>query len=180
MPFNSQKNLISLTRALSLVFNRDKRAVSAVVSNVILTGAVIMVGFSVLSWMLSQSSISRMQYSEAVNADIDRLKERLGFEYVFYNGTSKSLLVYLINCGTVDNVNLTTVYISFANGTEIKAYSYSGFALKSFSGMIIADHKLNRGDEGYVVLSSLNFDSGNYLIRVATKRGSSFDYAFAV
>jgi hypothetical protein len=159
---------------------RGKYAVSPVISNVILVGAVIAVGFSTLFWLQSIAYNYGVLYSEAVKANIDRLKEKLAFEYVYYNGVNKSLSVYLINCGTVDNVNITTVYLSFVNGTIIHIYPYSSFTLKTFSHTPIANHTLNRGEEGYFTLSPLDLASGSYAIRVTTKRGANFDYTFAV
>ena len=69
-----------------------RRGFSAVISNVILTGAVVAVSFAVLFWTQYRSSAYNEQYSEAMNADIARLKERLAFEYVFYNTTSPKTL----------------------------------------------------------------------------------------
>lgn len=163
-----------------LKFVRVKCAVSPVISNVILVGAVIAVGFSTLFWLQSLVYNYGVLYSEAVKANIDRLKEKLAFEYVYYDGTNKSLSVYLINCGTVDNVNITTVYLSFANGTIINIYPYSKFTLKTFFHVPIINHTLNRGEEGYFTLSQLALTSGSYVIRVTTKRGANFDYTFAV
>jgi hypothetical protein len=91
---------------------RDKGGVSAVISNVILIGAVIAVGFSVMAWTYSQSSVYQAQYKQSVNSDIDMLRERVSFEYVFYDNTAKTLSVYLMNSGQVSNVNFTTIYIS--------------------------------------------------------------------
>lgn len=160
---------------------KEKRGVSPAISNVIMVGAVIAVGFSTLIWAQSLAYSYSIQYSEAINADIERLKEKLTFEYVYYNTVNKSLYVYLLNCGAVDNVNITTIYVCFVNGTIVQLYQYSSFTLKSFSGSIIADHELDRGDEGYIELSQLNLASENYfLVRVVTERGSNFDCAFAV
>lgn len=94
----------------------ERRAVSVVVSNLILTGAVIVVSFGVLFWAQSRSSIYKEQYSEAMNADIARLKERLTFEYVFYKEDEDSLLVYLMNCGTINDTTVKTVYVCSSGG----------------------------------------------------------------
>jgi hypothetical protein len=161
-------------------FARGKCAVSPVISNVILVGAVIAVGFSTIFWLQSMAYNYNVQYSAAVKANIEKLKEKLAFEYVYYNGVNKSLSVYLINCGTVDNVKITTVYLSFANGTIIHIYPYSSFTLKTFFHAPITNHTLNRGEEGYFTLSPLDLAPGSYVIRVTTKRGTNFDYTFAV
>jgi len=155
----------------------ERRAVSEVVSNVILTGAVIAVSFVVLVWAQYRSSAYNEQYSEAMNADIARLKERLAFEYVFYNQTGRRLSVYLMNCGTIDNVTVRTVYVKDAAGAPIQVSS--SITLMHFNGTQIADKDLDRGEEGYFVLSSLNLSTGaSYSLRVVTGRGSTFDHTF--
>jgi hypothetical protein len=151
----------------------ERRAVSTVVSSVILTGAVIAVSFVVLFWAQYRSSAYNEQYSEAMNADIARLKERLAFEYVFYNQTGRSLSVYLMNCGTIDNVNITTVYVK--NNTWFTPFSSIG--LKFLNGISTNDFDI--GEEGYFVLSSVSLVAGkSYSVRVVTGRGSTFDHTF--
>jgi hypothetical protein len=154
-----------------------KRAVTPVISSVILTGAVVAVSFVVLSWTQYRSSAYNEQYGDAMDADIAQLKERLTFEYTFYNGTQDSLLVYLMNCGTIDNVTIQTVYIKNTAGASVQ--TYSSVTLMHFNSTQIADQDLDRAEEGYVVLSSLNLVADtSYTVRVVTGRGSAFDQAF--
>jgi hypothetical protein len=156
---------------------RERRAVSTVVSSVILTGAVIAVSFVVLFWAQYRSSAYNAQYSEAMNADIARLKERLAFEYVFYNQSGGRLSVYLMNCGTINDTTVKTVYVSNSAG-ELKVFS--NITLMHFNGVEIADQDLDRGEEGYFVLSSLDglIAGTSYSVRIVTGRGSTFDYMF--
>ena len=166
---------MDLRRVWKLLHGR--RAVSVVVSNVILVGAVIAVSFVVLSWAQYRSSAYNEQYSEVMNADIARLNERLTFEYVFYNNSTKKLHVYLMNCGTIDNVTVQTVYVKDATGAPIQVNS--SITLLHFNGTQIADKDLDRGEEGYFMLSSLNLVTGtSYSVRVVTGRGSTFDHTF--
>jgi len=155
---------------------RGRRAVSVVVSNVILVGAVIAVSFVVLSWAQYRSSAYNDQYSEAMNADIAKLKERLAFEFVFYSGGD--LTVYLMNCGTIDNVTAKTVYVCTSTGELINVTSK--VTLMYFNGTQIADQDLDRSEEGYFVFSSLDdLETGtSYSVRVVTGRGSNFDHTF--
>jgi len=153
----------------------ERRAVSTVVSSVILTGAVIAVSFVVLFWAQYRYSAYNEQYSEAMNADIARLKERLAFEYVFYGGGNLS--VYLMNCGTINDTTVKTGYVSTSTGELIKVFS--SITLMHFNGAQIADKDLDRGEEGYFVLSSLNLVKGtSYSVRIVTGRGSTFDHTF--
>ena len=160
---------------------RDRGGVSAVISNVILVGAVIAVGFSVMAWTYSQSSLYQAQYRESVSSDIDKLRERVSFEHVFYNstaGTAGNLSVYLMNSGKANDVNFTTVYIS--NSSWVVNYDYTTFQLKFLDGMPTLD--LDTGREGYFTLSLRLIDklqSGNaYTVKVVTGRGSYFENTF--
>ena len=152
-----------------------RRAISAVVSNVILAGAVIAVSFVVLFWARYRASAYNEQYGEAMNADIARLKERLAFEYIFCNWSGRILSVYLMNCGTVDNVTIQTVYFKDATGA---IQVNSNITLMHFNGYEIVDQDLDRGEEGYFMLSLSPFVSGTCSVRIVTGRGSTFDYMF--
>jgi len=154
---------------------RDKRAVSAVISNLILIGAVIVVGFAVLFWAQYQSSAYTKQYSGIVGADISQLQENIVSEYIFYNRTAKTLSAYVMNAGTVGNVNITTAYVS--NSTW--ASSPFNVQLKSLSNPL-ANIVLNATQEGTFTLSSLNIvNDTSYSLKIVTARGSSFVYSFA-
>ena len=128
---------------------QSRQAISAVISNVILVGAVIAVSFVVLFWAQYRSSAYNQQYSEAMSSDIAKLKERLVFEYVFYRESEESLEVYLMNCGTVDNVTVQTVYVSNSSWLRI----FSGIELRFLNGTLTEN--LDIGDEGYFTLSSI-------------------------
>jgi len=168
---------MNIRKVLELL--HEKRAVSAVISNVILTGAVIAVSFVVLFWAQYRSSAYNDQYGEAMNADIARLKERLAFEYVFYNNSKKQLSVYLINCGTIGNVTIQTVYVK--NNTWSSTFSKSQIDLKFMSGTSRPmPQELDIGGEGYFVLSSVGLVTGkSYSVRIVTGRGSIFESMFA-
>lgn len=152
---------------------KDKRAVSAVIANLILIGAVIVVGFSVLFWAQYQSSVYTDQYSGIVGSDISQLQERLAFEYSYYN--SPSLKVYLLNSGPT-NITIQTVYV----GTSSAPFSFS---VNNFAGNSVPSHTLNATTgtrEAYITISPISLAlNGTYSIRILTARGSSFVYSFA-
>jgi len=156
----------------------NKKAISAVISNVILVGAVIAVSFVVLFWAQYRSSAYNEEYSEAMNSDIARLKERLAFEYVFYNEDEDSLSVYLMNCGTINDTTVETAYVTTSSGNLIEVFT--DITLLHFNGSQISDQDLDIGEEGYFVLSSFDdlVAGTSYIIRVITGRGSSFDQSF--
>lgn len=158
--------------------SQNRWAISAVISNVILVGAVIAVSFVVLFWAQYRSSAYNQQYSEAMNSDIARLKERLTFEYVFYDEDDDTISVYLMNCGTINDTTVKTVYVATSIGSVIEVFSNP--TLLHFNGNEISDQDLDIGEEGYFVLSSLDslVAGTTYLVRVITGRGSSFDQSF--
>lgn len=154
---------------------RERHAMNVVISNVILTGAVIAVGFVVLAWTQYRSSAYNKQYNEAMNANIARLKESLAFEYVFYDSDESELWAYLMNCGTIDEVAIQTVYVK--NNTWFGTYTRSEIALKFLNETLA--QSLNMSEEGILVLSSVGLVTGkSYSMRIVTERGSAFEYLF--
>jgi len=107
---------------------------------------------------------------------MDRLKEKLSFEDISYDTPSGNLTVLLLNCGTIDNVTIKTVYIYDSSSALIQVFSNP--PLYSFQGWDeIQD--LDIQDEGRLVLSVPDLPSGFYNIKVVTVRGATFDTDFA-
>jgi len=155
----------------------DKRAVSNVISATILTGVVIALSLSMFAWAQGRTSVYNNEYRETVDAETAKLKEKLIFEYVFYGNPSDDITVYLLNCGTIDDVEIKNVYVS--NSTWLSNPSFS--TLKFLNGTEIPDQDLDVGEEGYFVLSSLstNLKTGAYYcVKVVTVRGATFDRSF--
>jgi hypothetical protein len=159
---------MKLMKTLNLLKNR--RGVSAVISNLILIAAVIAVGFVVLVWSQTQSSNYTNLYGNAINSDTDQLRERLAFEYIHYNSTG--LKVYVMNSGTIGNVSIASVYVN--------SISYASPSLRLLSDNAQVS-SLNATQEGYISISiSPALASGmNYPITIVTGRGSSFVATFA-
>jgi hypothetical protein len=159
------------------IFRRifDKRAVSNTVSATILTGVVIALSVAVLGWAQSRSSDYTSEFGETVDAETARLQEKLVFEFIFYD--DPDLTVYLLNCGTIDNVKIKTVYIYDSNNVLKKVFSNP--TLYSFESLDeIPGQALDRGDEGRLVLEELSDLGGFCNIRVVTVRGATFDSDF--
>jgi len=155
----------------------DKRAISYAVSATILSGAVIALSFAVFGWMQSRTSDFNSEFGETVDAETARLKEKLAFEYIFYDDSSSNLTVYLLNCGTIDGVKTKTVYIYDRSNALIEIFfNPTLFAFQSWDE--IPGQALDRGDEGRIVLSLPDLGSGFYNIRVVTVRGATFDSGF--
>lgn len=155
---------------------RNARAVNNVISNVILTGAVIVVGFSVLAWTQYRASSYNEQYGEAMTSDLARLRENLIFEYISHNKGTSVLSVYLMNSGTIDGVTIRTFYISnISNASWV--YSTSSIDLKFFNNTPATS--LSRGSEAYFQIAPLNLMANStYRIAIVTGRGSSFETTY--
>jgi ABC-type amino acid transport substrate-binding protein len=153
---------------------KNRRAVSAVISNLILMGAAIAVGFSVLAWSMGQATSYNNQYSQTIAADINQTKERVTFEYVLYNNTNSNLRVYLLNSGTIDGIAPRTVYVFNTTWT----YTAS-IALTFFNGTNPTNQQIDVGQERSFTLSSITLVSGKrYSLQIMTARGSSFVQSF--
>jgi len=151
----------------------DKRAVSAAISNTILTTVVVTLGFTVLYWTYARSSAFNTEYASVMETNLARIKEKLVFEYVFYNRSGRELDVYLMNCGTVDDVSLVNVYLS--NNSWVQLFSI--IDLKFLNGT--ATLGLDVQEEGYFKLASVDLVAEtSYSVRVITERGRWFDAKF--
>lgn len=159
---------MKVMKTLNLLKNR--RGVSAVISNLILIAAVIAVGFVVLVWSQTQSSNYTNMYGNAIKSDTDQLRERLAFEYIHYDSTG--LKVYLMNSGTIGDVSIASVYIGNVS------YASPSLRLLSDNAQVSS---LNATQEGYFSISpSPTLAPGmNYPITIVTGRGSSFVATFA-
>ena len=156
----------------------DRRAVTNVVSATILTGAVIALSLAVLGWSQGRSSDYNREFGETVDAETARLQEKLAFEYIFYDDPSSNLTVFLLNCGTIDDIKIQTVYIYDSNNALIEVFQDP--TLYYFeSWHEIPCWALDRGDEGRLVLD-LDLSLGFCNIKVVTVRGATFDTGFVV
>jgi hypothetical protein len=153
---------------------KSRRAVSSVISNIILVAAVITVGFVALGWTYSTSNSYVVQYGNSVQSDSDKLAESIAFEYIFYNGSAKSLSVYIMNCGKVGAVNLRAAYVSNAS------LVLSNFTIASALKLLNNASRLDIGQEGYFVWSPIVLQGNtSYTVKITTWRGSFFEDTFA-
>jgi hypothetical protein len=88
---------------------KNKRALSSVISEVIAIAAVIAIGFSVLAYVRSNSSIFSQNYGKQVSSAVSELQEGIAFEFVWYNESSTSLKLYILNDGTANNAIIKMV-----------------------------------------------------------------------
>lgn len=157
-------------RIFRIIF--DKRAVSNVISATILTGVVVALSLSMFAWAQGRSSVYNNEYRETVDAETAKLKEKLAFEYVYY---ADDLSIYLLNCGTIDDIQIKTVYIYDNGNTLLEIFSNPQLYL--FQSLVeISD--LDRGEEGRLFLSTSLDEGAYYCVKIITVRGATFDTNF--
>jgi len=153
----------------------ERRAISATIASLILVGAVIAPALAWTIWIQYSSSIGKNEGEEQIDTSIKTLGERLAFMYTFYESSKQNLTVDLMNCGTVDEITLQTVYIADSSGHTLK--TFPSITLVNFNGNPIMGQKLNKGEQGRFILTSLGnvAASTSYCtLIVATGRGTPF------
>lgn len=160
-----------LARKIRRLFS-NRRGVNVVVSNVLLACAVISLGFVVFYWTQQRALEANVEYADTTNENIASLRERLVFEYVFYNSTQNELSVYLLNCGASTDVSLARVYLVNSSWSQ----SFGDIELKFLNGT--TTQNLDVLEEGYFQLSvELEVDT-SYSMRILTGRGRFFVTTF--
>ena len=147
----------------------DRRALSPVISSLIMASVVIALSFAVLAWAQFRTSDYVETYGETTDAEIARLKERLTVEYIFYNVSSGNISIYLLNSGAIGNVTIESVRVQ-----DDAAYN------EFLTGTLNPNDYLDMRDEGYIILPCDTLTTGNYYVRILTERGSIFDSRFVV
>ena len=144
----------------------DRRALTPVISSIIMAGVVIALSFAVLAWAQFRTLDYTETYGETTAAEIARLKERLTVEYIFYDGSSGDLSIYLLNSGAIVNVTIESVRVQNATGHLIKVFSDT-------------ELDLDTGAKGFLILNcEEQLDEGNYFVSIETERRSHFDSGF--
>jgi len=160
---------------------KNRRAINAVISNLILIAAVIVVGFVALGYARSTSISYQEQYGQTVSSDINQLKEKLVFEYVSYNATgygptNGSVTVYFMNAGSINDITIKSSKISNSSwSTTFSCIGQTNFlnATKTSAFDI--------GEEGYFTqpLNTTLVSGMSYTVTILTGRDSTFVYNFA-
>ena len=161
----------------------SKRAISNVISTTLMAALAVAVGLATLAWAQGVSVNFVSSYGTAINADIDKIKERLITEYVDYASASKNVTVFLINSGTIDDVAIQSITVRFSNGTLVKTLQNPILRLLP-GGTVVSD--LDQGQEGSVQINTVSpplvptgLTAGSkYLATIVTVRGAVFNADF--
>jgi hypothetical protein len=173
------------------VWSRDKRALSPIFATVLLATIIIVFGSVAYYYSSNITRTATSDYVSSLSGSQQAIAERIGFENVVYNQTSKTLTVYIINCGIANNLQINSIFIYDSNH-NIVGQPYSGsFILQPIvnggpSPTPITSNSLNIGKEASFSLTQVTksnnqpLGSGSiYIIHLITKNGSTFDYEFS-
>lgn len=166
------------------VWSRDKRALSPIFATVLLASIVIIFGSVAYYYTSNLTSTATNNYVDALSDSQQAMSERLGFENIAYDQSSRDLTIYLINCGSANNVKMNSVFIYDQGHTISGGSPYSGSQLSELktidASIPIATNSLNVGQEGYFTVTLSTPLSGQlYTIHLITQSGSYFDYDFS-
>ncbi len=95
----------------------NSRGLSPVISAIILSGIVLVVGGSVWFYSQNASTIIAMNYVESLTNLMNEVTERFSIEHVSYSSSSHMLKIWIYNYGEVD-ITIDT-YVYFENGSFV-------------------------------------------------------------
>jgi hypothetical protein len=187
---------IYLVKQLRILCNwsRNNRALSPIFATVLLATIIIAFGSVAYYYATNLTASATNSYSDSMSDSQQAVGERICFESVLYNSSSPdSLVIYLINSGLANNVQLNTVFLYDSSHKIIGAYSVSDGSISSLKPINLEVPSptpisgLNVGQEGYFTITLGKDVSGNnitllpgsfYTIHLITKSGSAFDNVF--
>lgn len=165
------------------VWLRNRRALSPIFATVLLATIIIVFGSVAFYYSSNLTTTATNNYVSTLSNSQQAISERIGFENVVYTSSSTATLtVYIINCGSANNVQISSVFLYDHIQNIIGAYSgIAEISGLNSMGTPIMGNALNVGQEGYF---SVNLGTGVYLtnsiytIHLITQSGGTFDYQF--
>jgi len=168
----------------------NKRALSPIFATVLLAAIILVFGSVAYYYSSNVTRTATNDYVNTLSGSQQAIAERIGFENVVYNQTSKTLTVYIINCGIANNLQINSVFI-YDSSHNIVGQPYSGSIIlrpivnSGPSPTPITSNSLSIGKEASFSITQVTksnnqpLDSGSiYTIHLITKNGSTFDYEF--
>jgi flagellin-like protein len=167
------------------------RALSPIFATLILAAIVITFGTVAYYYTSNVTTNATNEYVKSVADSKVSISERVGFENVVYSQNPVNFKIYIINCGSSNNIELNTLYVYNSNGQLVgyNATLSTNSPLRNIdTDALIPNNSLHLGQEGYFnaqltktgtgTISSLA--SGLYTVHLITKGGSTFDYQVVV
>jgi len=137
---------------------KKKKAISPVISALILSAAVLAVGGAIWAFSQGAMTISAEDYAESVIENTNTISERFIVEHVAYVGSD--LKVWIFNYGKVD------IEVRFQVGSVNHPQDWIEITAGGFAEVPPLSYTANPGDE--------------LLIRAYTRRGNNAYYRFTV
>jgi hypothetical protein len=156
----------------------NRKAVSAVVSTMFLTAAVLGMGIAILYWANSWGTMASREYAKSMTDNSNAVQERIAFEHVTYSTSTRTLTVNLISWGPAKNVTIARVFVW--NSLHASMGNFPQPVLRAIDPPHAQVNRLNPSTEAYFTLSFPYLAPGIYNIRIVTERGRNFDGTFAV
>ena len=171
------------------VWSSNKRALSPIFATVLLATIVIIFGSVAYYYATNLTTTTTNNYVSTVANSQQSIAERIAFENVVYTRSSPATLtVYLLNCGSSNNVKVNSIFLydashNIAGGSP---YSYNDVPqsispLTFIDGGTIPSNSLNVGQEGTFTVAldaGASLPNQVYTIHLITQSGSYFDYEF--
>lgn len=114
MSFTNTPTIINLQGrsevGMGWYYNRSRRALSTVVTGVIMISAVVVMGAFVVSWANSSLFARQTEIQSTYSTGINKLNERIVIENVWYSSSPSTINITLNNVGSV-GLNITEVRI---------------------------------------------------------------------
>ena len=139
---------------------KDERGISPVISSVILSAMVLVIGVSVWSVATSASSAISSSYFEEVMESVENIKERFCVDNVGFDEEANKLKIWIFNYGAIDitieaiNIRGGNVY-THPSGGEVSAGELIGVDvvpdnISLHSGLsVTVEVRSNRGNKAY-------------------------------
>jgi flagellin-like protein len=101
-------------------FNRGKRGLSPVISSVILTAAVLVIGVSVWTFATGSSAVIQESYCDEVIESAEKVQERFCIENMGLDQASNTVTVWVLNYGPID---LTIDAVRVTGGSNVSSHA---------------------------------------------------------
>jgi flagellin-like protein len=101
-------------------FNRGKRGLSPVISSVILTAAVLVIGVSVWTFATGSSAVIQESYCDEVIESAEKVQERFCIENMGLDQASNTVTIWVLNYGPID---LTLDRVRVAGGSNVSSHA---------------------------------------------------------
>src|ERR1017187_4160558 len=96
------------------VWSRDKRALSPIFATMLLAAIILVFGSVAYYYASNAITTATNSYVSTLSNSQQAISERIAFENVVYtpstSSSSANLTVYIINCGSANNVKINSVF----------------------------------------------------------------------